>query len=250
VLGNLFAGFSPMLSLELFPGLQNPYQLLLVVSASSYFILGITRMCLPRYSPSQNEKVNFREVIFDPGVLSFLLFGFVTMTIFNCVMSMMNIILRQRYYFQDSTIGIFFSVISIVGSLAMPLVSYLSSRFSSRRIAEVTLIVQALVIFVMAFSPAWIFVFMACTRTAATNFVYSVVDSPMLQSVTPSCRGSYSGLRICANYIGMSLGSVISGIFIAQEQYAMLFIFTGFLALVQNLVFRRSCVRHIHNYSR
>ncbi len=250
VLGNLFAGFFPKLFPKLFPSLHNPYQILLVVSAICYFILGIARTRLPRHNFSQNEKVQLRKVLFDRSVLSFLLFGFITMAIFNSVMSMMNIILRQHFHFSDSIIGIIFSFISIVGSLAMPLVSYLSSRSSNRKIAEVTLIVQALVIFTMSVSPAWIFVLMTFARTTTTNFVYSVVDSPMLQSIDPSYRGSYSGFRICANYIGMSLGSAIAGIFIAHNQYTMLFLFTGFLTGIQNLVFHRFCIKHIHNYSK
>jgi predicted MFS family arabinose efflux permease len=163
-------------------------------------------------------------------------------------MSMLNLILRQRYSLSDDIIGSLFSLIAIIGSLAVPVVSFLCQRYSNRRIASATLIVQMLAILAMTFAPIWLFVLLVCARTMTTNFVYSVVDSPMLQSVNTDRRGTYSGLRVFANYIGMGLGSAISGYFISKEQYALLFLVAGVLCLAQNLIFHYICVPHIRDY--
>ncbi len=244
VIGNFFAGFFP----KLFPSFENPYQVLLIISALSYFTLGCTRIWLPKQPLANSVNIHLLDILRNRSILSFLLFGFVTMTIFNCIMSMLNLILRQRYGLSDDIIGSMFSLISIIGSMAVPVVSFLCQRYSNRSIASATLIVQMLAILAMTFAPIWLFVLLVCTRTMTTNFVYSVVDSPMLQSVNTDRRGTYSGLRVFANYIGMGLGSAISGCFVSKEQYALLFLVAGILCLAQNLIFHYICVPHIRDY--
>ncbi|HHV83771.1 MAG TPA: MFS transporter, partial [Tepidanaerobacter syntrophicus] len=83
----------------------------------------------------------------------------------------------------------------------------------------------------------------------ANNFIYATVDNPMLQSIEQDRRGSYSGLRVSSNYIGMSLGSAISGYFISKGNYAGLFILTALFCFLQNLIFHQICVPHIVEYN-
>jgi len=244
VAGSLFAGFFP----TLFPAFENPYKVLLTISAISYFTLGCTRIWLPKQHSTSTSSISFFDVLRNQSVLSFLLFGFVTMTIFNCVMSMLNLVLRERYDLTDDIIGSLFSLISISGCVSIPILTLLCRKYSNRKIASVTLIVQMLSVFLMAFSPIWLFILLVCMRTITNNFIYSVVDSPMLQSIDTERRGSYSGLRICANYIGMSLGSAISGYFISKKEYALLFLTATAFCLVQNLIFHYICVPHIKDY--
>lgn len=245
VVGTLFAGFFP----KMFPLYENPYKVLLIISAASYLILGCARVWLPKQPLAGRSNVKFLDVLKSKNVLSFLLFGFVMMTIFNCIMSMLNLILRERYGLGDDLVGSFYSMVSVSGCMAIPILALLYRKYSNYRIASATLAVQIVIIFLMAFAPVWLFIILICMRTIANNFVYATVDNPMLQSIQEDRRGSYSGLRICSNYLGMSLGSAISGYFISEGNYAGLFILTAFFCFLQNLIFHRICVPHIIEYN-
>lgn len=245
VAGSLFAGFFP----KMFPLYENPYKVLLIISATSYLILGCTRVWLPKQPLAGRSSVKFLDVLKSKNVLSFLLFGFVMMTIFNCIMSMLNLILRERYGLGDDIVGSLYSLVSISGCMAIPILSLLYHKYSNYQIASATLAIQIVIIFLMAFAHVWLFIILVCMRTIANNFVYATVDNPMLQSIEQDRRGSYSGLRVSSNYIGMSLGSAISGYFISKGNYAGLFILTALFCFLQNLIFHQICVPHIVEYN-
>lgn len=240
VLGNLFAGVFADLS-----DLQNPYQTLLLISAAMYFVLGVTRGQMPRQRVVTPPKMRIVTVLRQRDVLSYLLFGFVTMVIFNGVMSMLNLILREWHGLSDMVIGGVFAAGSVLGGCVVMLLPPLQNRFGNERLALWFMLAQAAGIMLLSVSGALMTAMLICVRNMATNCIYSTVDRPMLQSIAPDRQGSYSGLRASANYVGMSLGVLLSGAFVAQGNYAMLFLSVGMIGLVQCAIYRFVCVPKI-----
>jgi MFS family permease len=243
VLGNLFAGhFADHFSSGL---VNNPYKILLLISAAMYILLGIVRALLPRQITRTPGQLRLSHVFFQKNVLSFLLFGLITMTMFNGVMSMLNIILREWHHLSDTSIGIIFACASILGGIVVMLTPLLQAKYRNENIAQGIMLIQAIAIALMAIAKPVFTGILVCIRNMSTNCIYSLVDRPMLESIAIDRRGSYSGLRTCANYIGMSIGVATSGIFISNKNFASLFILIGCLGLVQIFVYRYLCIPHI-----
>ena len=71
--------------------------------------------------------------------------------------------------------------------------------------------------------------------------LYTAADAPMLRSIPQDKRGTYAGLRVFANHIGMSAASMLSGLFVNQGWFVLLYLTCGLLALVQGIVYCVFC---------
>lgn len=244
-LGSIFGSFICGNLAEKYLKTQNPYFLMLLLCAVLYLILGFIRSRLPRQRTAVTKRSGIGETIKDKKVISFLLFGFVTMFVFSTATSMLNLVLRNRYYLSDADIGTVFSISSILGCIALVLLPSLVKKFSSFKISTVTMAVQLVAVSAMAVSGVQLFCLMAFVRTVTGNVLYSTVDSPMLRSVDEGNRGTYAGIRVFSNYLGMSAASAIAGYLIAKGKYLLLFIMGGIFVLSQNLIYHLLCARYI-----
>lgn len=243
VMGNLFAGMFADGYVLRFGG--NPYKLLLLISAVMYAFLGVARIRLPRQTVVTSRRVRLSTVLRQKNVMTYLLFGFVTMIIFNGVMSMLNLVLRQWHGLSDTQIGVIFAAASILGGFVVMFLPLLQAKMRNDHIAQGIMLTQALCIMLISVAGPVLTGVFICVRNMATNSIYSTVDRPMLQSIAKDRQGSYSGLRSSANYVGMSLGVLISGWFVSAQQYSALFIVVALLGIVQCAIYRWLCSPHL-----
>lgn len=213
-----------------------------------FFLLGMAagRSFLPDIRAAQKRERNFMKVILRPQVLSYLLFGDVSMTLFNSVMSMMNIILRNRFSIPDNIVGVIFSVTSVAGGIAAFVSPLISGRYRSDRKSVAVLIVQALAVILMSVPVPGLFVVMLTVRSMTCNMSYSMVDSAMLQSIRKEEQAAYSGARLCSNYIGMGIGSGLAGLLLSGGNYGPLMLISGCFAGTEVLIYTFICRRFMH----
>ena len=67
----------------------------------------------------------------------------------------------------------------------------------------------------------------------------------MLKSVNDSMKGTYSGLRICANNVGMSVFAVISGRLVGSRNFALFFVVCAGISLAQNIISHVLCEKYL-----
>lgn len=244
-LGSIAGNFLCGVCLSLFPGHENPYRYILMGCAVVYVLLALFRSRMPRQtsarSPASEEETDVWKLLRSRKVLSYLLYGTCTFGLLVLATGMLNLVLRLWHHLSDSAIGLVFSLNSIMGCLILALLPFLVRRVALYRISSVTMVIQFLALASMAFLPQGLFIGMILLRTATGNILYTSVDSPMLQSMPARVRGTYSGMRIFSNYVGMAIASMVSGWMIAQREFRLLFLTCAGMALAQVLIYQLLC---------
>ncbi len=226
---------------------QNPYFLAILLSGICFILMGIGRSMLPAYRAPLKSQRSFFTIIMNKKILSYIIYGIITSTFLNMINSMLNLIFRDRYKLPDSTIGIIFSIISIVGSIAAFIVPYLAGRFKGANVAVVTMIIQSVVISCMSFAGTYVFSLFIIVRSFVGCITQGNVDSYMLQSVSEHERGAYSGVRIFGNNIGMAIGAALAGMFTMEHSYVSLFLTAGGFTIIQIFIYNLLCKKYFFN---
>ena len=245
-LGSIVGNFLCSICLPLFPQ-DNPYRYILMICAILYFIMALIRGSMPRRRPegqgpgASEAGASVWEMLGRKKVRRYLLYGFLTFGLLTLSTGMLNLVLRLWYNMSDRLVGLVFSINSVAGCLILMALPALVRRVELHRISGVTMVVQCLALFTMAFAPGGLFVAMLFLRTVSCNILYTSVDSPMLQSMAPQIRGTYAGMRVFSNYVGESAASVVSGWIIDARAFQGLFLLCGAVALAQILTYQILC---------
>ncbi len=240
VLGNFLGGSLP----SWFSKSTNPYFFGIIASGVCFILMAIGRSMLPDYRVVVQTKRRLFSIAWDKKILSYLFYGLFLNIFLNIVNSMLNLVFRDRYELADNTIGVIYSVVSIVGSIAAFIVPCLAGRFKGENTALVTIIMQSVFIFCMSFAGTFIFSFLVIARTFVGCITQGNVDSAMLQSVNEHERGSYSGMRIFSNNIGMAIGAAIAGAFTMSRNYVLLFLTAGGFTILQIIIYTFTCRKY------
>ncbi|MDP4092928.1 MAG: MFS transporter [Bacillota bacterium] len=240
VFGNILGGIFP----SWFSHMKDPYLIQVAVCGILFILMGVGRSMLPSHRAVVSKRRNFSFILKDKKLLSYVLYGFIASICFNEISSMLNIVFRDRYKLPDSTIGVIYSMISILGSLAVFIVPMLVGRYKNSGIAALATIIQAISYTMMAWAGLGIFIFLAMNRAFFGTLIPGTIDSSMLQSVDANEKGAYSGMRIFANNMGMAVGSAMAGAFLMNRQYPAMMLTGGGIAFLQAVIYIFICKRY------
>lgn len=244
-LGSIVGTFLCSVCLPILPDQQDPYRYILLICAVCYGFLALFRGRMPQQSSTSNgSETNahaFRTLLSSRKVLSYLLYGFLAFGVLTMATGMLNLVLRLWHNMSNSAIGLVFSVNSLVGCLILAILPTLIHRTSLYSLSKFALTAQCVALAGMMLLPAGPFVGMIFLRTISCNMLYTTADSPMLQSIVPHLRGTYSGMRVFANYFGMSFASVFSGWLVDIRCFRGLFLACTAMALAQLLTYFLLC---------
>lgn len=250
-LGNVVGSFMCRFCLPFWKNSANPYRYILLLCAGVYFFLTIFRGSMPRQSTTEIEdsaaSSGVWQLIRSRQVQSYLLYGCLTFGLLTFATGFLNLVLRLWHAMPDDVISTVFAVNSMVGCLVLFFLPQLVRRVPLRSIAAVAMLMQLCAMVTMSFAPSAIFVVMIFVRTATCNVLYTCVDSPMLQSIPEQKRGSYAGMRVFANYIGMSIASIASGWVVDLREFRLLYLICAGIAVAQILVYQLLCRPFLRN---
>lgn len=245
-LGGIVGNFLCSIFLSVIPNRQNPYQYILWICAVCYFSLAVFRGRMPRQKqePQVEQGIDaavFRALLKDWKVPGYLLYGFLTFSLFTMSTGLLNMVLRLWHGLPDETIGLIFSVNSFAGCLMLMLLPSLIRKMTLHSISKTALTAQTASFLGMAFLPCGPFVCLIFLRTVSCNVLYTSIDSPMLRSIEPQLRGTYAGMRVFSNHVGMSLAAMLSGWLVKLGLFQELFLICAAVALAQLLTYLLLC---------
>lgn len=239
--GNIIGGYLP----GFFEGMRDIYFIPVLLSGILFLLLGIARSFLPKKKVDfTTKKISF-DVLKDKKILMFLLYGLIMALAFNILGSMLNIIYRDSFHIGDNTVGLIFSVATVVMFISSLMVPVIIKRWKSENTAVVVMAINIPALLIMSvadfklFLPLWIlYSFLRLTLPGT-------VDSRMLQAIPEGNQGSYSGMRIFSNCIGMGIGSTLAGVILEYSNYSILLICCAFFTLLQLLAYFLGCRKHL-----
>lgn len=143
----------------------------------------------------------------------------------------LNVFLRGKFAISDNTLGLIFSVASLVVFLAFLISPWLARVANSRIIPLVS--VQSLGVFfliTLGFSPVlWIATASLLIRSALMQMTNPLLDSYTMLISKPDERGSVASVRNIGWQLGQTIGIFASGFVQARFGFPPLFIVTAVL---------------------
>lgn len=229
--------------LKLLAGGDNPYRYVLLLCALIYFGLAVFRGSMPRReaAPARSGSQGIGGLLKMRQVRCCLLYGFLTFGLFTFSTGMLNLVLRLWHGMDDAAVSGIFAVNSMAGCLVLIALPWLIRRVSLYRISTAAMALQFLALLIMSAAPAPGFTAMIFVRTISCNILYTSVDSPMLQAMPPQSRGGYAGMRVFANYVGMSAASWASGWLVERRLFMPMYLICAAVGLCQILTYQLLC---------
>jgi MFS family permease len=239
--GNMAGGYLP----GLFSEMKDIYFIPVLISGILFLMLGAARSFLPKKKVDyESKKISF-EIFKDSKILMFLLYGMLMSLAFNILGAMLNIIYRDSFHLEDNKIGLAFSAATGVMFLSSFLVPLIMKRWRSKNISVFSMLVNIPLLLIMSvaglklFFPVWLlYSFLRLTLPGT-------VDNRMLQVIPKDKQGSYSGMRIFSNSIGMGIGSSLAGILLEYSNYTFVILCCAGFTLLQLLTYYFGCRKHL-----
>jgi MFS family permease len=143
----------------------------------------------------------------------------------------LNVFLRGKFAISDNTLGLIFSITSLVVFLAFLISPWLAKVANSRVIPLVS--VQSLGVFfliTLGFSPVlWLATVSLLIRSALMQMTNPLLDSYAMLISRPDERGAVSSIRGMGWQLGQTIGTFSSGFVQARYGFSPLFITTAIL---------------------
>lgn len=239
--GNIAGGYLP----GLFEGMGDIYFIPVLLCGLLFVLLGIARSFLPRRKVEYiSKKISF-DMLKDTKILMFLLYGLVMSLAFNILGSMLNIVYRDSFQLGENTVGLIFSVATVVMFISSFLVPIIIKHWKSENTAVAAMAMNIPALLVMSFAGLKLFLPLWILYSFLRLTLPGTVDSRMLQAIPEEKQGSYSGMRIFSNSIGMGIGSSLAGIILEYSSYSLLLLFCAFFTLLQLLIYLFGCRKHL-----
>ncbi len=239
--GNLAGGYLPLRT----NWLTTRYEFSLLLSSLSFAMIGAGRYFLPRRKIESESKALSFSILKEKKLVWFLLYGVAGMMVFNMISSMVNIVYRKHFGLQDSVIGVLFSVSTLASCIAVFLLPVIIKGFKNYHTAVAVLTLNSITLAVMSLAGMQLFASLWIGFNVLRITLPGLVDSPMLQSMPENKQGTYSGMRIFANNIGMGLGAVLSGVFISSSRFGFLLLTASFVTVLQLVIYWKGCSKYI-----
>jgi DHA1 family multidrug resistance protein-like MFS transporter len=225
--GNLLGGSLPGMS----AAMGNDYLVAVLLSGILFVLLGIARSFLPKKKVDYTAKKVSFELLKDRKILFFLLYGVILSVAYNILASMLNLIFRDSFHLKDSSVGVLYSMSTIVMFISAFLVPVIAGRRKSGNAAIMFMAVNIPVLVLMSIAEVNMFIFLWLLYSFFRMLLPGTVDCRMLQAVPADLQGSYSGLRIFANSIGTAAGAGLAGLVLEYADYTLILLggalFTG-----------------------
>ena len=160
----------------------------------------------------------------------------------------MAVYFKDGLGFSGNQIGILFSAQAVTGMLAAIPAGIGNDRFSSRNLIIAGLLAQAACFFLMAFIKTFLTfaaVFFLCSLS---SWVFRLsIDIHFLKTKTNRAIGNRIGFFQAWRYIGLAIGTVVTGYFIARLDFAISLVAVGiacfFLAVLSGSMRSTSVAR-------
>ena len=239
--GNILGGYLPGMSF----GEKNVYLVAVLISGILFVLLGFARSVLPKKKIEYTaKKLSFR-LLKDKKILAFLLYGVLASIAYNILASMLNIIFRDSFHLKDSSVGLFFSMATIVMFISAFLVPVIAKRWKSGNTAILFMAVNIPVLVVMSMAGVQMFIFLWILYSFFRMMIPGTVDCRMLQAISEDMQGSYSGLRIFAISIGTAGGASMAGLILEYSNYSMILLGCAIFVALQLAVYLFGCRKYL-----
>ena len=239
--GNILGGYLPGWSY----GEKNAYLIAVLVSGILFVLLGFARSVLPKKKIEYTtKKLSFR-LLKEKKILAFLLYGVLASVAYNILASMLNIIFRDSFHLKDSSVGVFFSMATIVMFISAFLVPIIAKRWKSGNAAIIFMAVNIPVLVMMSMAGVEMFIFLWILYSFLRMMIPGTVDCRMLQAIPEDTQGSYSGLRIFASSIGTAAGASMAGLILEYSNYSMILLGCAIFLALQLAVYLFGCRKYL-----
>ncbi|MCX7921113.1 MAG: MFS transporter [Clostridia bacterium] len=241
--GNLCGGFMPGVA----RGSFGKYGMAILLCGISFALMGISRYLLIKDESKKEPTKMSYNIIKHPMVLWFLLYGLIGGIIANLILplSLVNTIFRDSFSLSDNRIGIVYSLSTLVSSIAFFIAPIVLSYWRNTRIAFTILVLNMLIFIFISRTGIVLFIILWLAFSFFDSILPGAVESHMLQAIPQKDQGTYSGLGICGNYIGMGIGANLSGLFLTHIDYSWLMILGAVFVFLQLLVYFFGCRKHV-----
>lgn len=249
-LGNALAGQLPALLSSLFGFAEHgarAYQavLLVCVVTSLVALIPIALIHEPRtgtngqaFTKPKVTRVQLWSIVTRPLTVKLalpnLLIGFGA----AMLIPYMNLFFVERHHFDEKTLGLLFSL----SSLMMGLACFIGPRLAANLGGKVRVVVlgqaaSLVFLILIGFSPiTWLAVLGFLMRGMLMNMVAPLFDAFAMEQTDESEQGTVNSVRGWAYNAGWAIGPYLSGVVQAHYGFSPLFAATGFLYLAAILV--------------
>lgn len=239
--GNILGGYLPGMSF----GGKNAYLVAVLISGILFLLLGVARSFLPKKKIEYTVKKLSLRLLKEKKILAFLLYGVLISIAFNILASMLNIIFRDSFHLKDSSVGVIFSMATIVMFVSAFLVPVIAKRWKSGNTAILFMAVNIPVLVAMSMAGVEMFIFLWILYSFFRMMIPGTVDCRMLQAIPEDMQGSYSGLRIFANSIGTAAGASMAGLILEYSNYSMILLSCAVFVALQLAVYLFGCRKYL-----
>jgi MFS family permease len=240
-LGSILAGYLPGVFRDTF-GIASSaaaYQaaLLFCVTSSFLVLLPIAFIREPKTAPAEAKtgepasRPSVWKVLFRPLTLKLsipnLVIGFGAATL----VPYFNVFFVERHRMSDATLGILFSIASLVTGVACLVAPRLVGNLGGKiRTVVIGQGISLIFLLAIGFSPwPWLAVIGFLVRGALMNMVAPLFDAFALELTHESEHGAVNSVRNLAWNVGWAVGPYISGVVQQRWGFAPLFINTAVL---------------------
>lgn len=239
--GNILGGYLPGWS----SGMKDTYLAAVLISGILFVLLSFARSFLPRKKIEYVVKKLSLSLLKDKMTMSFLLYGVLVSIAYNTLASMLNIIFRDSLHLKDSSVGVFFSISTIVMFISAFLVPVIAKRLKSGKTAILFMAVNIPVLLAMSVAGVHMFIFLWILYSSCRMMIPGTVDCRMLQAIPQDMQGSYSGLRIFANSLGTAAGASLAGLILEYSNYSTILISCAIFTVLQLAVYLFGCRKYL-----
>lgn len=231
--GNILGGYLP----GVFKGMEDPFLIPVLASGALFILLGLARSALPRKKVDYSVKKISFGLLKDKKILMFLLFGVMLSMAFNVLASMLNIIYRDSFHLKESTVGMVYSLATMVMFVSSFLVPLMTKRWNGLNVPVVFLAINVPVLILMSFADVNLFIVLWVLYSFFRMTVPGTAECRMLRAIPEDIQGSYSGLRIFANSLGTAAGASLAGTILQYSDYSLILLACSALVAIQLAVY-------------
>lgn len=240
--GTMFAGS--------FYSILPSYNGILLIGAVTVGLAAGLRLFLPRTEeviPVRKENARgLRKWVYIPRqrhVIAYYLYDFFGYAAYMVSYGMVTLILRDSFGATDGTVGVVLSAVTLSAAVLFFLTPFIATRWNRFRLNAIVLFAVAAIYPFMAFlkpapNTAVPFAILFVVVTVIQYLISGLIDGPMLETIPENEKGSFSGIKLLVNYLGLGVGSFVAGsLYFAFPGYTAIYLVAGGLILVQVAIY-------------
>lgn len=204
-LGNIFGSFDFIMT----KGAQK-YGVAMICGAGVLLLGNIFMFSLP---VTKMEKTSSRGIYIPENkhIVWNLVFEFLGYTCYFLATSLFNIIFRDFIGIGEERVGWLLGTMILFGGIASFFVPWIVNVIGRKKATISVLLAITLAYFMMTYFRGNTFIVLAIVSTIISLTVVGLVEGAMLQKISPSDKGKFSGLKILITSAGTSGGAYLAG---------------------------------------